>query len=219
MTTLTSALLAIVLSGLAAYLLGSISSAVLVSRLIANDDVRNHGSKNAGMTNVLRTYGKFPAFLTFVGDFSKGLVAVLLGRLIFAWLGVTAVDGGYVAGFFALIGHLYPLYFGFKGGKGVLTALGIMLVVDPLVFCILVVLLLPLVFITRIVSLSSVMGAALYPFVTLIVDLCRRRPVAFDFCFALLFSALVLWRHRENIVRLKNGTEKRIGTKEKEEKR
>lgn len=202
------------LSALIAYLLGSISFAVVVSRLMKHDDVRKYGSKNAGMTNVLRTYGKLPAFFTLLGDFCKGIVAVLIGRWLFSYFDITAlIDGGYVAGFFALLGHLYPLFFHFKGGKGVLTSLGIMLVLNPIVFTILVVALLPMVFITKIVSLTSLTGAVLYPFVTLAVDLCQQKPLWMDFFLALLFSAIVIWKHRENIVRLRNGTEKRFGEK------
>ena len=204
---------ACVLAAVVAYLLGSISSAVIVSRIYAHDDVRKYGSKNAGMTNVLRTYGKLPALFTLLGDFFKGVLAVVAGRLIFSVMGVTAFDAGYLAGFFALLGHLYPIYFGFKGGKGILTSLGIILVVNPLVFAILLIIFLPVLFVTRIVSLVSVTGAILYPFVTLIVDLCLRRPVLFDFLFALLFSVIVIWRHRGNIKRLLNGTENRFGRK------
>ena len=197
-------LAACVLAGLVAYLLGSISFAVIVSRIYAHDDVRKYGSKNAGMTNILRTYGKLPAFFTLLGDFFKGVLAVLVGRWIFSLMGVTAFDAGYLAGFFALLGHLYPVFFGFKGGKGVLTSLGIILVVNPLVLLILLIIFLPVLFIT---------GAMLYPFITLIVDLCLRRPVLFDFLFATLFSVIVIYKHRENIKRLLNGTERRIGDK------
>ena len=206
-------LAACVLAGLVAYLLGSISFAVIVSRIYAHDDVRKYGSKNAGMTNILRTYGKLPAFFTLLGDFFKGVLAVLVGRWIFSLMGVTDFDAGYLAGFFALLGHLYPVFFGFKGGKGVLTSLGIILVVNPLVLLILLIIFLPVLFITRIVSLVSITGAMLYPFITLIVDLCLRRPVLFDFLFAALFSVIVIYKHRENIKRLLNGTERRIGDK------
>ena len=118
------------ITALIAYLLGSISFAIIVSKVYAHDDVRKYGSKNAGMTNILRTYGKLPAFFTLLGDFLKGVLAVVIGRWIFSAMGITAFDAGYVAGFFALLGHLYPVYFGFKGGKGVLTSLGIILVVN-----------------------------------------------------------------------------------------
>ena len=204
---------ACVLAGVIAYLLGSISFAIIVSRIYAHDDVRKYGSKNAGMTNILRTYGKMPAFFTLLGDFLKGVLAVVIGRWIFSIFGVTEFDAGYLAGFFALLGHLYPIYFGFKGGKGVLTSLGIILVVNPLVFFILLIIFLPVLFITRIVSLVSVTGALLYPFVTLIVDRCLRKPLLFDFLFAALFSVIVIFKHRGNIQRLINGTERRIGDK------
>lgn len=204
---------AIAITALIAYLLGSISFAIIVSKVYAHDDVRKYGSKNAGMTNILRTYGKLPAFFTLLGDFLKGVLAVVIGRWIFSTMGITAFDAGYVAGFFALLGHLYPVYFGFKGGKGVLTSLGIILVVNPLVFLILLIIFLPILFITKIVSLISITGALLYPVITLVVDLCLRKPALFDVLFAALFSVIVIYKHKDNIRRLLNGTEKRIGDK------
>jgi acyl phosphate:glycerol-3-phosphate acyltransferase len=201
------------ITALIAYLLGSISFAIIVSKVYAHDDVRKYGSKNAGMTNILRTYGKLPAFFTLLGDFLKGVLAVVIGRWIFLTMGITAFDAGYVAGFFALLGHLYPVYFGFKGGKGVLTSLGIILVVNPLVFFILLIIFLPILFITKIVSLISITGALLYPVITLVVDLCLRKPALFDVLFAALFSVIVIYKHKNNIRRLLNGTEKRIGDK------
>lgn len=156
---------------------------------------------------------KDAGIFTLLGDFLKGVLAVVIGRWIFSIFGVTEFDAGYLAGFFARLGHLYPIYFGFKGGKGVLTSLGIILVVNPLVFFILLIIFLPVLFITRIVSLVSVTGALLYPFVTLIVDLCLRKPLLFDFLFAALFSVIVIFKHRGNIQRLINGTERRIGDK------
>jgi glycerol-3-phosphate acyltransferase PlsY len=212
-TNLVLTIGATAITALIAYLLGSISFAIIVSRIYAHDDVRKYGSKNAGMTNILRTYGKLPAFFTLLGDFLKGVLAVLIGRWIFSALGITAFDAGYVAGFFALLGHLYPVYFGFKGGKGVLTSLGIILVVNPLVFFILLIIFLPILFITKIVSLISITGALLYPVVTLVVDLCLRKPPLFDVLFAVLFSVIVIYKHKDNIRRLLNGTEKRIGDK------
>ena len=198
-------------AALAAYLIGSLSFAVIVSRIGAQDDVRNHGSGNAGMTNILRNYGKKMAALTAVGDFGKGVVAVALGRIIFLLLGVTAVDGGYIAGFFALLGHLFPLYFGFKGGKGVLTSLGVVLMLNWKVFLLLAVLLVPVVFIVKIVSLTVITGYVLFPIFTVAVDHFTGRPFGFDLLFALLLSGLGAFMHRENIKRLLNGTEYRFG--------
>lgn len=209
------------LVALIAYLLGSVSFAIIVSKIVAHDDVRKYGSKNAGMTNILRTYGKWPAFFTLLGDFSKGMIAVFAARWLFSLLGITSFDAGYIAGFFALLGHLYPIYFGFRGGKGVLTSLGIMVVVNPMVFLILVIIFVPVLLITKIVSLVSVTGAISYPIVTVIVDYCLRKPVLFDFCFAALFSVIIIYKHKDNIKRLLNGTERRIGDpkiKETEEK-
>lgn len=205
-----STVLAIVLVAVLAYLLGSISFAVVVSRIYAHDDVRKYGSHNAGMTNVLRVYGKVPALFTLLGDFFKGAAAVVLGRWIFHFMGIDAFDAGYVAGIFALLGHLFPIYFGFKGGKGVLTSMGIMLAVNPLVLAILAAILVPVLILVKIVSLISVTGALLYPLVTYMVCVFQQRPALMDTLFALVFSVLVIWMHRENIKRLLNGTEKKI---------
>lgn len=199
------------LAALAAYLIGSVSFAVIVSRVGAQDDVRKHGSGNAGMTNILRNYGKKMAALTAIGDFGKGVVAVALGRMLFLLLGVAAVDGGYIAGFFALLGHLFPLYFGFKGGKGVLTSLGVVLMLNWKVFLMLVVLLVPVVFIVKIVSLTVIIGYVLFPIFTVLVDHFSGKPFWFDLLFALLLSGLGAFMHRENIERLLNGTEYRFG--------
>ena len=207
---------ALALVALVSYLIGSVSFAVIVSRVGAQDDVRRHGSGNAGMTNILRNYGKKMAALTAIGDFGKGVVAVALGRLLFPLLAGEAaalVDAGYVAGFFVILGHLFPLYFGFRGGKGVLTGLGVLLMLDPVVFAILLVLLLPVVFLVRIVSLASVLGYALFPVFTVVVHWLRGDPFLFKLCFAVCIAAIGIFMHRSNIRRLLNGTEYRFGQK------
>lgn len=205
------------LSAALAYLIGSVSFAIIVSRLGAQDDVRAHGSGNAGMTNILRTYGKKMAAFTAIGDFGKALVAVALGRMIFQLLGVTWFDGGYIAGFFALLGHLFPVYFGFRGGKGVLTSLGVMLMLNPLVFIICLIPLLPVVFLTKIVSLTVCIGYILFPLATLAVDAyirgMRGASLLFDFFFVLCLAFLGVVMHRENIARLIRGTEFKFGQK------
>ena len=113
---------------LQAYLLGSVDTGILVSKFVYHDDVRNHGSGAAGMTNMLRTFGKKAAAMTATGDVLKGVLAVCIGRWLFHMLpadaGVSPYLGVYLAAIFAVLGHLYPLYFGFKGGKGVLVAAG-----------------------------------------------------------------------------------------------
>lgn len=210
-------IIASALAALLAYLIGSVSFAIIVSRLGAQDDVRNYGSGNAGMTNILRNYGKKMAAFTAIGDFGKALVAVALGRMIFRLFGVLAFDGGYVAGFFAILGHLFPVYFGFRGGKGVLTSLGVLLMLNPLVAVICLIPLLPMVFLTKIVSLTVCVGYIACPIVTLLVDVFIRhlslRSSAFDFVFVLCIAFLGVVMHRENIVRLLHGTEYRFGQK------
>lgn len=209
------------MTALAAYLIGSVSFAVIISRLCAQDDVRSHGSGNAGMTNILRTYGKKLAVLTALGDFGKGVVAVALGRLIFHLAAggadapaiYNAFDGGYIAGLFVIIGHVFPLYFQFKGGKGVLTSLGVVTVLNPLVFSIIVLLMIPFVFIVKIVSLASVIGFMLFPIATTVVNLLSNEPFLFDLIFSLLISGIGIWMHRSNIKRLLNGTEYKFGGK------
>ena len=204
------------LVALLAYLIGSVSFAVIVSRVGPQDDVRRHGSGNAGMTNILRNYGKKLAAITAWGDFGKGVVAVALGRLLFPLLAGEAaalMDAGYVAGFFVILGHLFPIFFGFKGGKGVLTGLGVLLMLDPVVFAILVVLLLPVVFIVRIVSLVSILGYALFPVFTVLVNWLRGDPFLFKLGFALCIGGIGIFMHRSNIRRLLNGTEYRFGQK------
>ena len=205
--------LATILAAAAAYLLGSVSFAVVVSKGLYHQDVRQFGSGNAGMTNILRTYGKKAAALTLAGDFLKGIAAVVIGRLIFAAIGVTLFDGAYVGGLFAILGHLYPVYFGFRGGKGILTSIGIIAVINPLVFVGLLIIGLPLIFLTKIVSVGSLAGAVCYPILTLLVDSFQGGISWLDFSFSVVIALLVIWMHRANIKRLLNGTENRFGGK------
>ena len=200
--------------GVVSYLIGSLSFAVIVSRLYAKDDVRLHGSGNAGMTNILRTYGKLPAFYTTLGDFGKGIVAVLLARLVLGvGLGVEFFDPGYIGGICALLGHIFPVYFGFKGGKGVLTSLGIILVINPIAFLILAVIFVPFVFLVKIVSLGSILGAVCFPIITCVQRVLQGRNPLIDTVMSCIFSGIVFFMHRENIKRLLNGTENRFGQK------
>lgn len=197
------------------YLLGSLNFGVIISKGIKKDDVRAHGSGNAGMTNMLRTFGKRTAFYTALGDSLKTVAAVLIARGIFGIAGYAPSYAGYVAGLFVMLGHLYPLYFGFKGGKGVIVTLAVILMVNPIAFAIIAVIFIPLVFITRIVSLSSILGAIAYPILTLIIRLVQGRPYLFETCCALITGAIVLIVHKSNIKRLRSGTENRFERKAK----
>lgn len=219
-------LLACVLTAAGGYLLGSILFGVLISKVMYNDDVRNHGSGNAGMTNVLRTYGKLPAVFTTLGDVGKSVAAVNLGRFIFdallsgtgaAWQNpLDSVCGAYLAAIFCMIGHSRPIFFGFKGGKGVLVGAGSALATEPLVCAVLLAIFLIEVAVTRIVSLGSIIIAALYPVGTLINLIARGAnlpTILFSTICCVIMAAMVIWLHRSNIERLKNGTEYRFGQK------
>ncbi len=212
------AVLACVLAAVAAYLIGSVSFAVIISKMLHKDDVRTHGSGNAGMTNVLRTYGKLSAALTFIGDAGKGYLAVWAGKWIFMALcpGVDARFGGYIAGVFVIVGHMLPLFFKFKGGKGVATSGGVILAIQPVIGLILIAIFLALALGTGMVSLGATVGISMYGPATLIYGLSVSHfAVVFTTVCALLLSGMVVFAHRENIKRILNGTEYRFGKKGK----
>ena len=195
-----------------AYLLGSVDTGILVSKYLYHDDVRTHGSGAAGMTNMLRTFGKKAAALTAVGDVLKGVVAVCLGRWLFSHLGV------YLAAILAVVGHSKPIYFGFKGGKGVLVAAGAILAVQPVLLPVLALIFLACLLPTGMVSLGSITMAAAYPVLTLVYSLLRGLPtqdVVVCTVGAAIVGGMVIWMHRTNIQRIRDGKEYRFGQKHK----
>ena len=191
------------------YLLGSINFAIVVSGLLNKEDVRKKGSGNAGTTNMLRNYGWVSAAVTFLGDLLKGLLAVIVGKTLFSTLGIEAV-GGYFGGLAALVGHMKPIFFGFRGGKGVATALGILLAADPLVFSIISLIGFPIAGITGYVSLASIICAGGYPFILLILQLFQNRLNAMELFLAFVLGWTIVYNHRDNIKRLRDGTENRF---------
>ncbi|WP_316607352.1 glycerol-3-phosphate 1-O-acyltransferase PlsY [uncultured Ruminococcus sp.] len=224
---------------LIAYLLGSLSPAIIITKLKTGKDIRKMGSGNAGFTNVLRSVGTGPAVATIICDYLKGIIAVLIGWWIFSNLTVTndvapleyVKYGRYLAGMCVIIGHVFPLYYGFRGGKGVVTANALMLVVDWRVFLMIVASFLIIVLITRIISLGSVACAALYPVYTMIVTYffeylpylgteneLRFRFVLISTACALAVGLMVIIMHRENLKRLFNGEEKCIKPKKTEKR-
>lgn len=218
-----------IITAVVAYLLGSFSFAVIFTKMSTHQDIREMGSKNAGFTNVLRTVGKGPAILTISFDFIKGIIAVLIGWWIFS--GIDVADprllseymtyGRYFAGLFAIIGHMYPLYFGFKGGKGVVTTSALMAVVDWRVFILILATFGIMLAITKIVSLSSMTCAAMFAVYTflmtyfidrLIYDYSMTYVIASTIC-SLLIGVFVIIKHKDNIKRLIKGEEKKISAK------
>ena len=183
------------------YLLGSVASAVLVSHLMGLPDPRAEGSRNPGATNVLRLGGRKAAAITLAGDLLKGLLPVLLARL----LGAGPAVAGAVA-VAAFLGHLYPVFFGFRGGKGVATAAGTLLALAPAVGVATVLLWLAIAAVFRYASLAGISAAALAPLLAWLFS--YPAPIVLA---VLLIAALLIWRHRSNIQRLLAGTEGRIG--------
>lgn len=206
------------LAAVVGYLVGSVSFAILVSKALYREDVRQHGSGNAGMTNVLRTHGKLPAILTLVGDMGKGILAVWCGRWVFMLLlpGIPTYYGAYVAGIAALIGHALPLFFRFKGGKGVAVSGGVFLALCfPVAFS-LIVLFAIIALISKMVSLGSVIVFILYPICTFFYTtyISHENPAYSTVCSAII-GAIVVIMHRENIKRIANGTEYKFGSGQK----
>lgn len=227
----------ILLTAVIAYLLGSINTAVLVTGIVTKgkDDIRNMGSGNAGFTNVLRSVGKLPAVITIVCDALKCVIAVLIGCFIFSFA-VPMFDpsntilcnelvaiGKYISGIFCILGHSYPIYFHFKGGKGVVTAAALIAAVDWRVFICIIATFLIVFILTKIISAASITAAVLYaPFtfaVTLIFDYLMPEfgyslsYVFFSTAAALIIGVFVIVKHKANIGRLMRGEEKKITAK------
>lgn len=206
------AVLAIVIG----YFLGSANTSLIVGKFY-RVDVRKHGSGNAGMTNTLRTLGKLPAVLVIIGDLLKGILACIVGYYIFKlgfseaepdWLKEHLGIGILAGGTGSILGHNWPLYFGFKGGKGVLTTFAVILVAGPVEGLILLGLFLAIVALTRYVSLGSIIAATTFPLLAFFT----KKEVEF-IVFAVFVALLVILRHSSNIVRLLKGSENKFGSK------
>ena len=190
-----------------AYLLGNISTSYIVAKRLAGVDIRTQGSGNAGSTNVLRTLGKKAGALTFIGDVLKGLIAVLIARLIAYSVHMDQSTCAYLAVVAVVLGHNYPVFLGFKGGKGVATSLGSMLGMNPLVALMCLGFFIIIVAITKYVSLGSILGIGLSPIIMLINHNTKGVLIT------LFLTISVIITHKENIKRLLNGTERKIGEK------
>jgi glycerol-3-phosphate acyltransferase PlsY len=193
--------MSIVLLPLLGYLLGSLSSAVLVSRMLGLADPRTTGSRNPGATNVLRYGGKRAAILTLAGDVAKGVIAVVVARLVTSDSPVLALTA-----LAAFVGHLYPVFFGFRGGKGVATALGVWIALVPWVGGLLLATWLLVALVFRYSSLAALVAALAAPLYVLWIA-----PLPVYVIVAAVMTALLIWRHRSNIRNLIAGTEGKIG--------
>ncbi len=229
--------LPLLITAVVGYLLGSINWAIIITRLFSRKDIREVGSGNAGATNVLRSEGVLPAVLTSLGDLGKSMLAAAVGILLMthvfpgpvdaalsqavpaamfgAHVSVAGIIGGHVGGFFCVLGHLLPVYYGFKGGKGVLTFLGMYVVLDWRMACIALFLFIVIVALSRMVSLGSVMATSYVPLLTLVlrgwVDGLQTPTVIFCMAVSTIITAIVICKHGTNMRRILSGTERRIG--------
>ena len=219
--------LAVLLTAAAAYLLGSMNWAIILTRVFKGQDIRKVGSGNAGATNVLRSQGVVLAVLTLIGDIGKGVLASFLGGWIMSWVQLSPGDspmiteaslvlmGRYIAGVFVVLGHLYPLFHGFRGGKGVAAAAGLLFVLDWRMALMCMGLFVITVAVSRMVSLGSVLAASYVPVLTFVfrrwADDMPMETVIFCTVLTSIVALCVIFKHGSNMRRIANGTERRIG--------
>jgi glycerol-3-phosphate acyltransferase PlsY len=188
-----------------AYLLGSISFGMIVAKLKGGPNLREVGSKNTGATNVLRVMGVKTGLIVFVLDILKALIACIIGRV---WMGL---NGAMIAGLAVVIGHNWPCFFQFKGGKGVASTLAVMLMTFPVLAIICYIVAIVLIATTRYVSLGSITLAALFAVMVIATNWANWLVIL----WVIAISGLLIWRHHANIGRLLSGTENKLGSKKK----
>lgn len=206
-----------ILSAVLAYFLGSLSFGIILSKTKYKKDIRDYGSNNAGMTNMLRTFGKGAAAFVFIFDALKGTAAVLIARYLLAGDVADPLTCAYVAGVFVVLGHLFPIFFGFKGGKGAATSLGAMTAITPIVFPCVMIPFFIVVLTTKYVSLSSIIAVLCLPIATFFWFYLRHEPFVVPLIATLVIAFLVVFMHRSNIKRLMKGEERKIGSKKEKD--
>ena len=196
-----------------AYLIGSINFSVILSKKMAGFDVREKGSGNAGTTNMLRSVGKKAAAITLVCDILKGVIAILLAMLVNKMFkdsnGALLVQ---IAGVAVILGHTFPIFFKFKGGKGVATSLGVLIMSNWQIGLICLVFALILIILTQMVSVGSIAAAILYPVLTIFIPQNYIIPGNY-IIYSIVLAVIIVFNHRENVKRLLSGTENRISLK------
>ena len=212
-----------IIMGIIAYLIGSINFSILISKKVAGFDVREKGSGNAGTTNMLRSVGKGSAALTLILDIIKGVVtiyiAILYGNIV-SKLANLQIDNSIlvqISGICVILGHTFPIYFGFKGGKGVATALGILLTTNYQIGFICLVFALVLIILTKMVSVGALGAAILFPVLTLFLAKENFIVPGNYIIYSIIIAVIIIFNHRSNIKRLLNGNENKISFKKKED--
>lgn len=210
------------------YFIGSISSSVIISKKISGLDIRNEGSGNAGATNMLRVHGKKAGAATLLCDIAKGIVAVCIGYITdkiliasgvqtFNWFETNILINNlkYIAGVFVVLGHDFPVFFGFRGGKGIATSLGVMLALDWKIGLIVAVFSILIMAATRYVSLGSIIGGVIYPVAVTAFMLGKGNINIVYLLSAVILGILAIAKHHANIKRLLNGNENKLFVKQK----
>ncbi len=200
-----------ILAGVISYLIGSINSSILISRIVTGKDIRESGSGNAGATNMLRTMGKKYAAITLVIDILKGVIAIILAKLAISLGAYQASE--YIAAVAVVLGHNFPVFFGFRGGKGVATSLGVVLLLDWRIGLCTLVIAIAVMAISMYVSLGSVTAAVVFMAAQIAVMLTAQDFDLVRLICVLILGLLLIIRHRSNIVRLIKGTENKLGSK------
>ena len=208
---------AYIIVAIIAYLIGSVNFSILISKKMAGFDVREKGSGNAGTTNMLRSVWKKAAAITLICDILKGVVSIVIAIIVGNI--VKNLDREFllqIAGIAVVIGHTFPIFFGFKGGKGVATSLGVLLMSNWQIGLICLVFALVLMVLTRMVSLGSCGAAVLFPVLTLFINqhytvLTEGKSGRVYFVYSVILAIIVLYNHRSNIKRILNGTENKLG--------
>ena len=201
------------------YLIGSLNFSIIFSKVFSRKDIRELGSGNAGLSNSLRSFGVSFSVLVFLGDFLKGIISILFGRFLFNYFHFDFyID--YPSAvlvlicFFCCMGHVFPCFFGFKGGKGILTAWACSLLIDWRIFLSLILIFLVVLIVSKIISLSSLVSALFYPFLFLIfIPKVPETSYWISFLISLALSVVVIIKHRGNIRRLLAGKEKKFSVK------
>ena len=188
-----------------AYLIGSINTSIIVSKVLIGDDIRNHGSGNAGATNALRTLGKKGAIIVLLGDALKAVIAILIAKLITK----NVPNATYIAAIGTVLGHNFPLYFGFRGGKGIVVSLVAILFADWKIGLLVAVVSIAIMAVSKYVSLGSVLGAVLFVILSSIFHYGDSQFIV----FAVILAILAIYMHKSNIIRLINKTENKLNFK------
>ena len=214
-------MLAYIIVAIIAYLIGSVNFSIIISKKMAGFDVREKGSGNAGTTNMLRSVGKKAALITLICDILKGVVsigiAMIIGNIVKNLDRELLLQ---IAGIAVVLGHTFPIFFGFKGGKGVATSLGVLLMSNWQIGLICLVFAIVLMALTRMVSLGSCTAAILFPVLTLFINqnytvLSEGKNGNVYFIYSVILAIIVLYNHRENIKRILSGTENKLSFSKK----